>query len=231
MSLLKKFDLKTIMIMALCVVLLLRSCGSGEDGEKEIVNVDGKDYELLEQKVDTVVVEKTVKVPTYVPKYITKVVTETVEVEVSIDIDTLKIVEDYFAKYEVKDTLNLTYDFPKGVTDSLGQKPNPTLGYGILTDIISQNQIQSRDVDWFFQVPTVYNTTIVKELPKNEFYLGGGFGYNEQDFFGSANIGLGWKTKKQRLLLLEGGVTNDTYGELAEYNPYISLSYCIKLGK
>ena len=144
MSLLKKFDLKTIMIMALCVVLLLRSCG-GEEEDKEIINVGGKDYELLEQKVDTVVVEKTVKVPTYIPKYITKV--ETVEVEVPIDIDTLKIVEDYFAKYEVKDTLNLTYDFPSGVTDSLGNKPNPTLGYGILTDIISQNQIQSRDVD------------------------------------------------------------------------------------
>ena len=57
MSLLKKFDLKTIMIMALCVVLLLRSCG-GEEGEKEIVNVDGKDYELLEQKVDTIVVDE-----------------------------------------------------------------------------------------------------------------------------------------------------------------------------
>ena len=97
MSWLKKFDLKTIMIMALCVVLLLRGCG-GEEGEKEIVKVDGKDYELLKQKIDTVVVEKTVKVPTYVPKYITKVVTETVEVEVPIDIDTLKIVEDYFAK-------------------------------------------------------------------------------------------------------------------------------------
>jgi uncharacterized lipoprotein YehR (DUF1307 family) len=45
MSWLKKFDLKTILIMALCVVLLLRSCG-GEEGEKEIVNVDGKDYEM-----------------------------------------------------------------------------------------------------------------------------------------------------------------------------------------
>ena len=42
MSWLKKFDLKTIMIMALCVVLLLRSCGGEEDGEKEIVNVINK---------------------------------------------------------------------------------------------------------------------------------------------------------------------------------------------
>ena len=229
MSWLKKFDLKTIMIMALCVVLLLRSCGGEEDGEKEIVKVDGKDYELLEQKVDTVVVEKTVKVPTYVPKYITKVVTETVEVEVPIDIDTLKIVEDYFAKYEVKDTLNLTYDFPKGVTDSLGQKPNPTLGYGILTDIISQNQIQSRDVDWFFQIPTVYNTTIVKELPKNEFYWGLNGGFNKDDIISNVGAGLILKNKKNNLYQLGLGIQNNS--NTSQLAPFITGGMYWKIGK
>ena len=57
MNWLKKFDLKTILIMALCVVLLLRSCG-GDEEEKEIINVDGKDYELLEQKTDTIYARK-----------------------------------------------------------------------------------------------------------------------------------------------------------------------------
>lgn len=229
MNWLKKFDLKTIMIMALCVVLLLRSCGSGEEGETEIVNVDGKDYELLEQKVDTVVVEKTVKVPTYVPKYITKVVTETVEVEVPIDIDTLKIVEDYFAKYEVKDTLNLTYDFPSGVTDSLGQKPNPTLGYGILTDIISQNKIQSRDVDWFFKIPTVYNTTIVKELPKNEFYWGLNGGFNKEDVISNVGAGLILKNKKNNLYQLGVGIQNNS--NTSQLVPFISGGMYWKIGK
>ena len=229
MSLLKKFDLKTIMIMALCVVLLLRNCSGGEDGEKEIVNVDGKDYELLDQKVDTVVVEKTVKVPTYVPKYITKVVTETVEVEVPIDIDTLKIVEDYFAKYEVKDTLNLTYDFPSGVTDSLGNKPNPTLGYGILTDIISQNQIQSRDVDWFFKIPTVYNTTIVKELPKNEFYWGLNGGFNKEDVISNVGAGLILKSKKNNLYQLGLGIQNNS--NTSQLAPFVTGGMYWKIGK
>ena len=79
MNWLKKFDLKTIMIMILCVVLLFRSCGGGEEEEKEIINVDGKDYELLEQKTDTIYVEKEVKVTKYVPKYITKEVIKEVD--------------------------------------------------------------------------------------------------------------------------------------------------------
>ena len=44
----------------------------------------------------------------------------------------------YHAKITVKDTLSLTYDFPNVVTDSLGNKPSGDLGFGILTDIISQ---------------------------------------------------------------------------------------------
>jgi hypothetical protein len=228
MNWLRKFDLKTILIMVLCVVLLLRGCGDTEE-PKEIVNVGGKDYELLEQKVDTIVVEKTVKVPTYVPKYITKVVTETVEVEVPMDIDTLKIIEDYFAKYEVKDTLNLTYDFPKGVTDSLGNKPIPTLGYGILTDIISQNQIQSRDVDWFFQIPTVYNTTIVKELPKNELYWGINGGFNKTDVISNVGGGLILKSKNNNLYQLGLGIQNNS--NTSQLAPFVSAGMYWKIGK
>ena len=61
MNWLKKFDLKTILIMVLCVVLLIRSCGGDDvDEAKEIVEVDGMDYELLEQKTDTIYVERKV---------------------------------------------------------------------------------------------------------------------------------------------------------------------------
>lgn len=210
-----KIDIKTLLIMALCVFLLLRNCSSDSGDVGETVKVDGKKYELIKQKIDTVVVEKTVKVPTYVPKYITKVVTETVEVP--IDIDTTAILQDYFAKYEVKDTLNLTYDFPSSVTDSLGNKPNPTLGYGILTDVISQNQIQSRDVNWFFKIPTVYNTTIVKEPAKNQLYYGFNIGGTKQDIFTSASGGLIFKNKKDQLYQLNLGVQTVPNGGTSPY--------------
>ena len=225
-----KKHFKTILIIGLLIQLanLSNFFGSKND-EIETINVGGQDYELLDQKIDTVVVEKEVTVTEYVPTTIIK--RDTVRVQIPADVDTTAILDDYFATYTVVDTLKLDYDFPDQITDETGNQPPSTLGFGILRDEISQNKIKSRNVKWTFQVPTVYNTTIVKELPKNEFYLGGGIGYNEQDFLGSANIGLVWKTKKQRLLVLDGGFTNDTYGDLTEYNPYISLSYYIKLGK
>ena len=225
MNWLKKFDLKTIMIMILCVVLLFRSCGGGEEEEKEIINVDGKDYELLEQKTDTIYVEKEVKVTKYVPKYITKEVIK--EVQIPANVDSLAIIKDYFSKVTVTDTLNLDYDFPKEVTDSLGNKPASTLGYGILTDIISQNRIESREIDWFFKIPTVYNTTIVKELPKLEFYYGFGLGMDQTNGLGNFTGNLLVKTKKMNIYGLNIGMSN----QLGQYKPFVGGSMYWKIGK
>ena len=228
MNWLKKFDLKTILIMVLCVVLLIRSCGGDEvDEAKEIIEVDGTDYELLEQKTDTIYVEREVKVTKYVPKYITKEVIK--EVEIPVDVDSLAIIKDYFAKITVKDTLSLTYDFPDVVTDSLGNKPSGDLGFGILTDIISQNSIQSREIDWFFKIPTVYNTTIVKELPKNEFYWGINGGFNKTDVISNVGGGVILKSKKNNLYQLGLGIQNNS--NTSQLAPFVSAGMYWKIGK
>ena len=192
---------------------------------KEIVEIDGEKFELLEQKTDTVFVEKEVKVTKYVPKYITKEVIK--EVEIPVDIDSLAVIKDYYAKYVVKDTLNLTYDFPEVVTDSLGNKPSGDLGFGILTDVISQNAIESREIDWFFKIPTVYNTTIVKELPKNEFYIGLGTGIDQTNGLNNLSGNILLKNKKQNIYGLNLGLSN----QLGEYKPFIGGSIYWKLGK
>ena len=204
-SLLIKRWREILILLLVGIILFLRGCGS-DYGDKEIVEIDGEKFELLEQKTDTVFVEKEVKVTKYVPKYITKEVIK--EVEIPVDIDSLAVIKDYYAKYVVKDTLNLTYDFPEVVTDSLGNKPSGDLGFGILTDVISQNAIESREIDWFFKIPTVYNTTIVKELPKNEFYIGLGTGIDQTN---GLNLGLS--------------------NQLGEYKPFIGGSIYWKLGK
>ena len=224
-SILRKY-FKEILILALIVIILLmRACsGDSSTAPKNIVKVDGKDYELLEQKIDTVFIEKTIEVPKYVPKYITKV--ETVTVEVPADVDSLKVVEDYYAKYIVKDTLNLTYDFGPEITiDSLGTKPNPSLGFGYLTDTISQNRILSRKIEWNFQIPTIYNTKIVKELPKRQFYYGVGADFNKTDFIQSAKFGVLYKDKKDKIFGLNLGVLNANNN----VTPYIGGSLYWKL--
>ena len=45
----------------------MRGCGT-DYGDKEIVKVDGEDFELIKQETDTVFVEKEVQVTKYVPK-------------------------------------------------------------------------------------------------------------------------------------------------------------------
>lgn len=221
---------REILILILVGVILFISDFGKDYGDKEIVNVGGENYELLEQKIDTVVVEKEVKIKEYVPKYITRIETDTIEIPQ--DIDSLAVIEDYYSRYKSVDTLQLSYDFPDEVTNESGNQPNGYLGYGVLTDIISQNKIQSREVDWFFKIPTVYNTSIVKELPKNEFYYGIGGGLSNQDYTFTGNIL--FKTKKSKILGISAGMTNqviDVDLNTRKSFPYFGAQMYWKLGK
>ena len=220
----KKYIKEIIIISLVVIIALQRGCGT-DYGDKEIVKVDGKDYELIKQETDTIYVEKEVQVTKYVPKYITKEVIK--EIEIPADVDSLAIIKDYFSKVTVKDTLSLAYDFPPVVTDSLGNKPSGDLGFGILTDIISQNRIESREIDWFFKIPTVYNTTIVKELPKNEFYIGFGTGIDQTNGLNNLSGNVLFKTKKLNIYGLNLGLSN----QLGEYKPFVGGSMYWKLGK
>ena len=223
-SLLIKRWREILILLLFGIILFLRGCGE-DYGDKTLVEVDGEQYELLESKTDTIYVEKEVKVTKYVPKYITKEVIK--EVEIPVDVDSLAIIKDYFSKVTVKDTLSLAYDFPPVVTDSLGNKPSGDLGFGILTDIISQNRIESREIDWFFKIPTVYNTTIVKELPKNEFYIGFGTGIDQTNGLNNLSGNVLFKTKKLNIYGLNLGLSN----QLGEYKPFVGGSMYWKLGK
>ena len=223
-SLLIKRWREILILLLLGIILFLRGCGE-DYGDKTLVEVDGEQYELLESKTDTIFVEKEVKVTKYVPKYITKEVIK--EVEIPVDVDSLAIIKDYFSKVTVKDTLSLAYDFPPVVTDSLGNKPSGDLGFGILTDIISQNRIESREIDWYFKIPTVYNTTIVKELPKNEFYIGFGTGIDQTNGLNNLSGNVLFKTKKLNIYGLNLGLSN----QLGEYKPFVGGSMYWKLGK
>ena len=223
-NLLSKRWKELLILLLVGIIFLMRGCGT-DYGDKEIINVDGEDFELIKKEIDTVFVEKEIQVTKYVPRYITKEVIK--EVEIPIDVDSLAIIKDYFSKVTVTDTLNLDYDFPKEVTDSLGQTPPSSLGFGILTDVISQNRIESREIDWFFKIPTVYNTTIVKELPKNEFYYGFGLGVDQTNGFGNLSVNGLLKTKKMNIYGLNIGLSN----QMGQYKPFVGTSLYWKIGK
>jgi hypothetical protein len=217
MNLFKKFDLKVILIIALSAVVLLKQCGSDKKDDIEIINVDGKDYELLKHTIDTVYQEKIVEVPTYVPQYVEKLVE--VKVEIPADIDSLEVIQKYYSSYKVTDTLHLKYNFDSKLTDANGNKPNSNLGFGIVTDVISQNAIQSRDIVWNYKIPTIYDTKIVKELPKTQLYWGLGSGFNSTDVVSNVNTSLILKTKKDKMFQFGVGVQNNSNTQ--QLSPYI----------
>jgi hypothetical protein len=200
-----------IIILVLIGVIAFQQCTSNNDTDKPTVNVDGKNYELLKHKIDTVVVDH------FKTKYVKgeNIYHETivekekrVEVPVYIKGDTIRIVEDYHKKILYKDKLVLDND----------------LGSIELTDTISMNKIIGRK--WSAQIKerTITDTKIVKELPKNQVYIGvGGVVGNSLAIAGPT---LSLKTKKDNIYGLNVYVDNNL-------NKYIgvNLAWKIKLKK
>ena len=175
-SLFKNFQ-SLIIIGLIIVIFLLRECR----GEKSPLPTEPVKVVKVETKYDTIVKEVTSYVPEYRTevKWKTKTIHDTIEVHDTIPIDTASILEDYFKAYAYNDTLK---------EDSI------TL---IVNDIISQNQIMSRNIKYSL----VYPTTIIqteREVNKRELYLGFGIGGDRQQlsFVGSELL---LRNKKERI--------------------------------
>jgi hypothetical protein len=175
-SIFKNFQ-SLIIIGLIIVIFLLRECR----GEKTPLPTEPVKVVKVETKYDTIVKEVTSYVPEYRTevKWKTKTIHDTIEVHDTIPIDTASILEDYFKAYAYNDTLK---------EDSI------TL---IVNDIISQNQIMSRNIKYSL----VYPTTIIqteREVNKRELYLGFGIGGDRQQlsFVGSELL---LRNKKERI--------------------------------
>jgi hypothetical protein len=177
----KLFSFQNIIIIALVSFVLYKQC-SVEDKEIQKIKVDGKNYELLKHKIDTVTVVK--KVAKYLKGddiYHETIVEKNVEVPVYIKADTERILKDYHSKVLYKDKLVLS----------------DGLGIVEITDTISRNKIIGRRWNAQINERTITDTKIVKELPKNQVYVGA------QGVVGNSIVMAGpqltFKTKKDNL--------------------------------
>jgi hypothetical protein len=206
----KLLDIRTLTILVLVFLLLFKQCGIGNKKDDiEIVNVGGKDYELLKHTIDTQYVDRITEVEKYVPKYITKV--ETKIVEIPVDADTIAIIKDYFSTYLVNDTLKL----------------NDELGWVYIKDEITQNKIKSREFKASVKERTITDVKIVKELPKHEFYYGVNMTLDRENIFNGVGAGLTWKDKKSHLYQLGVGVTQNN----SNLVPVMNVGLQWKIGK
>jgi hypothetical protein len=161
-KLFEKIDLKTVIIFGLIIVIfLLNMCSTDVSDDGKTVKIAGKTYTVIKHEVDTIVVP--VKQLVYRDgKDIYR--DSIVYMTVPSNVDTNNIIKNYYSQLIYKDTLKL----------------NDSLGYISVVDTIFNNSILGRKWESHVNKFIVKEVTIVKELPKNQFFVGGFGGYNSQ---------------------------------------------------
>lgn len=208
-----KIDLKFIIVLVLliaCVFLVIK-LDTINNEKNDLIRVNGKQYELLSRKVDTVFVkkdtiiyrdgrtiyiDKEVRVPVYIPA----------------EVDTMEILQDYFTKRYYVDTLSVE-DY----------------GRIIVKDTLFQNRILTRQYDASFNQKVITETMIVKTLPKPHLYIGGGIGVDKVNLLNNAHVGLLLRTKSNKIYGIEGGIAS--FGFDDRVIPFINLKMYSKIGK
>jgi hypothetical protein len=79
------------------------------------------------------------------------------------------------------------------------------LGYIAVLDTISCNKILNRVFDAHVNKFTIKETLIVKDLPKNQFFIGGVMGFDKVDLVNFIGPTLLFKTKKDKIFSIGVG--------------------------
>lgn len=176
-----KLDLKSMLLIVLVlIIVLMRTCETQKNEPVKTVKIDGKKYEVVKHDIDTFIQRK----ETIVYKKGKDIYHDTtIYVAAPIDFDTLQVIKDYYAKRVYIDTLKLA----------------DSLGYIVVNDTVSQNSLLGRL--WNAQVnkTTIKETLIVKELPKNQVYIGLVAGFDKQNVVNFAGPTLMLKTKTDKV--------------------------------
>ena len=193
-------DIKTLLIVVLVVIILfMRACSGGDKNNNDVTISTPSTITKIEVKWDTLKIDSLV----YVPRWKTKI--NIVHDTIPLNIDTLSILKDYYAKYFYTDTLDL---------DSLGNI--------VINDTISQNSITFRKIipKILFPATTITNTIYIN---KREFY--GGFGIkgrtNQLNYLGGELL---FKTKSNQAYNIGIGLNQD-------FQPVLGFGMYWKIGK
>lgn len=186
-----KFDIKTWLIIALGLIVLLMGLLNGCNDKPEpgkTVKIDGKKYDVIQHDIDTFIEEKTVTV-TKKGKDIYH--DTTIYVEVPQAVDTGAILRDYYAKKVKKDSLAL---------------PDSS-GYVKVTDTLFKNDILTRNWEAVVLKKTIVEKMILREQARNQIYLGMTAGFNKTNLINYVGPTILLKTKKDRLYSAGFGYT------------------------
>lgn len=176
-------------IVLLILVIFRGECGKPEQSKPEI-KIDGKKYEVVKVKLDTVYVKVKPQVYFKNGKTIYK---DTTIYEPMPVVGVGSLAQEYNQQFY--DSILMQY-FAKNVysdTIKLGE-----YGFVYIKDTIQENAILNRMSKSDLKLPSYTSTTIVKEKPKNELYLGAK-GIIMNGNIQGVGSGLMLKTKRDRI--------------------------------
>lgn len=205
------FNLKNIIIAVLIGIILWQIFVIVPNKAKgDTVYIEGKPYEVVKHTVDTVYKWK----DKIVYKDGSKIHYDTIYVPLPVKIDTLQVFKDYYAKYIATDTLML----------------DSAMGTITIRDTITQNRILNRQWSSHIKETTIRDILVVKELPKNQLYIGVDGSFNSVSFINSASVGLILKTKSDMLYKLGVGITDSHIGTAINgVTPYVGAGIYWKI--
>lgn len=199
----KYLDLKNIIIIVLATstaLVAINPRGIMPNRVEHLHVIDSVPYPVH----DTVFVDSLVEVEVEVP--IEVEVEKIVEVTVLQPVDTLAILKDFYVKNQVKEEFKL---------------PN-NQGTITLNQIISQNKVVSTEFSTNIKPKVKKDTVFVPEPKKNQLYFGVVGGLNQRDVISNIGVGLLFKTKKDKIFKVTGGVANRLQTDITgSFYPYV----------
>ena len=191
-QILSKLDYKTLIIVVLAVILLItRMCSSPPTPPNTTtVKLDGKKYELVSHKIDTVYV------PTVTIKYLPGKTIPQQHLKPTTppaNINKDSIVKDYYSTTVYKDTVKL--------------KNNQ--GYVSVTDTVSKNKIVGRVWNAHINSTIIHDNSVIKDLPVTQVYIGGLMGFDKNSLINFVGPSLLLKTKQDHIYSLGVGYSSN----------------------
>lgn len=186
--------------------MFLKTCYNKPKSPGKDIVVDGKKYELVKQIIDTQYIK--VKETKYKKgEDIYHDTTIYVNVPVLDSTQIKDILSKYYAKNIFQDTINID-----------------TLGKVVIYDTVQYNKLVGRFTSSDVRIPSITTTTIVKEKPRTQLYIGGKLDYEKNGSVQNPGVGLMMKTKRDKLYGANISLTPNG-------NPVYGLSFYIKIGK
>jgi hypothetical protein len=185
-----KFSHLINIVLVLFVIILLYKAECGKPVVPgETVSVGGKKYEVIKQVIDTQYIR--IKETKYkkgediyhdTTIYISVPVLDTTQMQ--------EVLSKYYAKNIFQDTLKVS-----------------KFGNIYINDTVQYNKLAGRSMSADLMFPSITNTTIVKEKPKAQLFLGATVDYLQGSNFQNLSVGLMLKTKRDRLYGISAGVS------------------------